>query len=432
MAAYYNEIDPFAAAWLRELIRQGHIADGVVDERSIVDVEFRELDGFVQCHFFAGIGVWSHALRLAGWPDDRPVWTGSCPCQPFSSAGKGKGQKDERHLWPVFRSLVEARRPPVVFGEQVASAEVVGSGDEAAFALAVREGRFAIANRLAKKLARSKTFHFHQRWLDLVQSDLVGAGYAFGTEVFPAAGVGAPHVRQRLYWVGQRVGMADAGRDGLVFHAQRHGESSTGGETGEFRTDDDGCGGLCGMADADGNGRSAGRGSAASGLHGPKLTTAIDHASSRMADPARPRHEGDLAVAGVRGGIDGTERSRGAGEGAGSPGSERVADANNDGRSGSNGYQALSRRDKSEVGVPDGRYLASEGLGRSGPTNGHWRDADWLRCRDGKWRPVEPGTFPLADGSPARVGRLRGYGNAIVAQQAAAFVEAVMETMERS
>lgn len=61
-----------------------------------------------------------------------------------------------------------------------------------------------------------------------------------------------------------------------------------------------------------------------------------------------------------------------------------------------------------------------------GPTNGYWRAADWLGCRDEKFRPVEPGTFPLADGVAARVGRLRGYGNAINAEAAKAFIEAVM------
>jgi DNA (cytosine-5)-methyltransferase 1 len=79
MTAYYNEIDPFAAAWLRELIKAKHIAPGDVDERSIEDVVPSELMGYTQCHFFAGIGVWSHALRCAGWTDDRPIWTGSCP-----------------------------------------------------------------------------------------------------------------------------------------------------------------------------------------------------------------------------------------------------------------------------------------------------------------------------------------------------------------
>jgi len=81
MSAYYNEFDPKAAAWLRELIKAGLIADGEVDERSIVDVRAVDLRGFRQCHFFAGIGGWSYALRLAGWSDDRAAWTGSCPCQ---------------------------------------------------------------------------------------------------------------------------------------------------------------------------------------------------------------------------------------------------------------------------------------------------------------------------------------------------------------
>lgn len=124
--AYYNEFDPFAAQWLRELIADGLIAQGEVDERSILDVRPADLKGYAQHHFFAGIGGWSYALRLAGWPDDSAVWTGSCPCQPFSSAGKRTGTSDERHLWPAFFDLIEACRPPVVFGEQVASSDVIG------------------------------------------------------------------------------------------------------------------------------------------------------------------------------------------------------------------------------------------------------------------------------------------------------------------
>lgn len=68
----------------------------------------------------------------------------------------------------------------------------------------------------------------------------------------------------------------------------------------------------------------------------------------------------------------------------------------------------------------------SGGLVRTSGANSSrsfWSGADWLGCRDGKFRPVEPGTQPLAYGVPARVGRLRGYGNAIVPQAAAAFVK---------
>ena len=164
MAAYYNEIDPFAAAWLRELIRCGCIASGEVDERDIREVQPSDLAGFEQCHFFAGISGWGLALRQAGWPDEWPVWSGSCPCTPFSQAGKRLGFADSRHLWPEFRRLISQCKPDTVFGEQVASKDGLA-------------------------------------WLDLVASDLEAENYAVGACSTCACGFGAPHVRQRLYWV---------------------------------------------------------------------------------------------------------------------------------------------------------------------------------------------------------------------------------------
>ncbi|EKO3931982.1 DNA cytosine methyltransferase [Vibrio fluvialis] len=165
--AYYNEIDPFAAQWLRNLIKAGHIANGIVDERSIEDVYPEELREFTQCHFFAGVGVWSLALRQAGWEDKRPVWTGSCPCQPFSAAGKSAGFADERHLWPAWFHLIQQRQPGTVFGEQVASKDGLA-------------------------------------WLDLVQSDLEAENYTNAAFDLCAAGVGAPHIRQRLWFVAEK------------------------------------------------------------------------------------------------------------------------------------------------------------------------------------------------------------------------------------
>jgi DNA (cytosine-5)-methyltransferase 1 len=60
-------------------------------------------------------------------------------------------------------------------------------------------------------------------------------------------------------------------------------------------------------------------------------------------------------------------------------------------------------------------------------TAGFWSACDWLPCRDGKARPVEPGSFPLAHGIPARVVRLRAYGNSIVPQVAAEFIGAYLD-----
>jgi DNA (cytosine-5)-methyltransferase 1 len=163
MEAYYNENDPYAVRWLGNLVSGGHIANGRVDGRSIGEVGGEEVGGG-QAHFFAGIGVWSYALRLAGVPDDFPVWTGSCPCQPFSCAGRGLGVSDERHLWPEWFRLIRKCRPSLVFGEQVASKDGLA-------------------------------------WLDSVHDDLEGEGYAVGAAVLCAPGVGAPHKRSRIYFV---------------------------------------------------------------------------------------------------------------------------------------------------------------------------------------------------------------------------------------
>jgi DNA (cytosine-5)-methyltransferase 1 len=338
MTAYYNEIDPYAAQWLRNLIAAGHIAQGEVDERSIEDIKPDDLMGYTQCHFFAGIGVWSHALRLAGWPDDRPVWTGSCPCQPFSSAGKGAGFADERHLWPAFFHLISQCRPPVVFGEQVASKDGLA-------------------------------------WLDLVQADLEGAGYASGAADLCAAGIGAPHIRQRLYWV------ANAGCELQAEHGSATGKRKQhlGAETRDF-----GCGGSGGLDNNNNTGLERHR---------------ADQTQSGWIGEA-----GSVATAGKSGGL---------------------ADNTSVGRE-------VALQHAGSVGSTDAKRQADVAGGggasdRPAPTNGHWRDADWLYCRDGKWRPVEPGTFPLAYGATARVGRLRAYGNAIVPQVAQTFIEVYLD-----
>lgn len=162
--AYYNEIDPYCVAWLRNLIAAGHIASGDVDDRPIEQVTVADLKGYTQCHFFAGLGGWSRALRLAGWDDERPVWTGSCPCQPYSAAGKGLGESDARNLWPVWHALIGQCRPGVVIGEQVDRAINFG-------------------------------------WIDGVFADLEAQAYAGWHTVLPAACAGAPQIRHRLWWV---------------------------------------------------------------------------------------------------------------------------------------------------------------------------------------------------------------------------------------
>lgn len=381
--AYYNEHDKYAAEWLCNLIAAGHIAPGVVDTRSIEDVHPADLKDFTQCHFFAGIGGWPLALRAAGWSDDRSVWTGSCPCQPFSAAGEGAGFADERHLWPAFNHLIkqhaewcrqQKRRPPSVLGEQVASKDA-------------------------------------DAWIDLVQADMEALGYAFGSIPFPSASVGAPHIRDRNYWVahanGGPGGKGRAHVRGRAARGDAHQRAGSGGGIVLGR-----------LADHHGNGRAS---PAIDGLHD----------AAYYAEPC-------IGACGM-------------GDSTGAPGQRNAG--------GFSAAEAQFNSQRFEHGGVNQRLehaSASVGAGQPGPNNGFWRDADWIFCRDAKWRPVEAGTFPLADGLPAgmvqlraglrgmaelagldgaslrlaksyRVGALRGYGNAINPEQAAEFIRIVME-----
>jgi len=336
--AYYNEHDPYCAQWLRKLISAGHIPDGDVDERSITEVNPDEIKEYDQWHFFAGLGGWGYAARLAGIGEISGVLTGSPPCQPFSSAGKRQGYADERHLAPVWLELVAALRPAWVFGEQVAAA--------------------------IKK----------DDWLDDLLNALETEGYATGASVLPACGVGAPHIRQRL-WVVARLG--DSEQPGLEGHRwdgdrgkgwpQPSGSVAETGESG-------------GMADAkNGNGRAG------------------------QYDDEAERQQGDSQPSGY-------DRDSG------------LADSTITGRETFSSDRIRNARAASATSAV--AYDSSHGWGGEAKTG--WDDPDWLYCRDGKWRPVESGTFPLADGIPARVGRLRAYGNAIVPQVAA---KVITETM---
>lgn len=393
MTAYYNEIEPFAASWLRELIKAGHIPNGEVDERSIEDVKPNDLKSFTQCHFFAGIGVWAYALRQAGWPDDRPVWTGSCPCQPFSTAGKGKGFADERHLWPAFFHLISQCGPVSVFGEQVASKDGL-------------------------------------TWLDLVQTDLENTGYAVGAVDSCASGFGAPHLRQRLYWVANTINTRSdqerkphgvdrklsAKRPNIRGEAQERGifndvaQSSrkrlerfqkTRKGRGQFNDSDP----ACGLDNSEGGGHRQRN----LGIE----TTAERETFSRETQRYERCRRDDTPNANPACNLANSERiGRERGQGAASGCEHDRADA--------------GRVENDDEPFSD--YKTVNAAQPPSPTNGFWRNADWLLCRDEKWRAVEPGAFPLVDGAPNRVGRLRGYGNAIVTPQAKEFIKAFMAT----
>ena len=339
---------------------------------------------------FAGLGGWSYALRLAGWADDRPVWTGSCPCQPFSQAGRGGGVADERHLWPHFFYLIRECRPGRLFGEQVSSPDGLA-------------------------------------WFDLVQSDLEGAGYAAAALDICAASVGAPHIRQRLYWMAESTRQQhDRGRIGRT---GRRLEYSDGGHSD-------------GLADA--NQPAGGK-----GVFGPR------QGDGESTWPARERPERFCADGGVadascggRGEHRVQQQAVGGGQNAGR--SECAGDACAEWVGQSNSARWLARWTASEAAGHRGSAVAASGDGGLGPpadprpqekshrgddvhgsggssaeraggepagrldgelrpgsTNGFWRDPDWLFCRDGKWRPVSTLPQPLVDGSSESLGRVR-------------------------
>ncbi len=391
MSAYYNEFDPKAAAWLRSLIAAGLIAPGEVDTRSIAEVRADDLKGFEQCHFFAGIGGWSLALRYAGWPDTRPVWTGSCPCQPFSLAGKQKGFDDSRHLWPQFARLIRDAGPPDLFGEQVASAS---------------------------------------DWLGIVRGDLDAMGYAVGAMPIEAASAGADHLRDRFWFVGHntrfgrregwpehefRSRRSTTASDGGLVNAEserRHGRQDAAGPHG--RPGAETASGV-GLADAD-HARSQGR------------TTQLECAGERLvgqngvADTVRSERWTPAQGRNVFDGHDARREETASGFAVCGEGNN-LADSHCDRERRITGEESCeARQGESEMGHPHRERFRLLGVGTC---DGY----EWAIGADGKARRIKPGVRLLVNGFPCRVGLLRGFGNAIDPRPASAFIKAASEAI---
>lgn len=372
----YADFDSYCCEWLKNLMGQGALPRGTVSRADIKWMTPDDLMPWDTVHVFAGIGGWPYALELAGWPRDQPVWTGSCPCQPFSTAGKRRGIRDRRHLWPVWKRLISHRRPPVVFGEQVAS----------------KAGR---------------------EWLDGVRSGLEALGYEFGAADLGAACIGAPHIRQRLFWVADRNtgGCQGTGRAKSTLPSGDEGYEDERSAAEEFRSDD-------GLAKPPRDGRRRRQDGTTGGSRCPPEA----EGSSRLGDP----HSGELEGRP----LEPAREEQQAAAGAGSRPDIRMEQSDS-------------------PGSQQGREAAS--IARHGDppdTAGAWDDGQYIACSDGKARRTQHGTFPLAHGLPRSMGpgstraerlrlgaakayyrgALKGYGNAIVPELAAEFVRAYMET----
>lgn len=417
---YLNEYDPFAAQWCRNLADAGEIPPTTIDERSIVDVQPENVEGLTQCHWFAGIAGWPLALKLAGWPADREIWTASLPCQPFSVAGQQKGEEDERHLWPEFIRILrgQKRRPCTIVGEQVPAA--IGLG-----------------------------------WLDGVFVDLEGEGYTCGAVVLPACSVGSPHIRQRIFWMahassaerrrgseserqhGRTLHAANGDWIGPVAHADspRRKKAVRGRRIDERNEPEPRCDAVSTVADTDGQ-RHDGR--------------------QNSAKPRRKSKPKQVEAGGTTCTVADT-KSRGLASGGSTSGSARhIGECGEVGRM---GYAESDNEQRDSMPRAHGQGESSGG------SSGPWSDTYLVQCSDDKQRRVGAGLSPLAYGLPHkmvrvvaaleslgygakeikrivrrprsllalasrnRVGRLKGYGNAIVAPLAAVFVRAVMEIL---
>ena len=397
----YNENEPFAMRWLGQLQERNLIPEGKIDGRSITDIRPEDCDP--TSHFFAGIGGWAYALQLAGWDPARPVWTGSCPCQPFSIAGKGTGTSDKRHLWPIWRDLIAEYRPATIFGEQTSS-----------------------------KLGRE--------WLSGVRTDLEELGYAVGAADLCAASVNAPHRRQRLYWVAYTGHSGNRRWDGLRdSEAEPIGPEREDQRGGQGRQDQAGFRAL--DVPTDGGSEYTGH-DPLHGLVNPLRGGAIDNDTKAEQGGYGPQH-----------GLPGPT-------GASGGGSSELANTSSER---CDGEPVFLQRGESRQAIPEitgsseisgrDRELADTtrqciDRGRqTGPrrwdehTNSSpvslrdfWDDYDIAVCTeiDGttRARRIEPGTMPLVTGISNRVGLIKGYGNAIVPQLAATFIRAFLEAEE--
>ena len=414
--ALYHDFDELKCETVREAIKARAITDGEVVCGDIKQLTADDVRGFRRVHFFCGGGFWDLALNLAGWGDE-PVWTGSCPCPSFSCAGKGGGFDDPRHLWPDWFRLIGECRPAAVFGEQADDA--VGYG-----------------------------------WLDLVQTDLEAQAYAVGKVVLGAHSVGAPHIRQRLYfcadtaerrWIGRRPGGESIGneaaerRDG-EFQPERscHAGDCTNADGGQPRDGDVQRGGEqrllaqdCGTGDASdlqGDGRSEGR-------------TESARQQGRLDDAER----GGAIHSCDAGGAGSSQLGRRRLEPSRSSAPGFAVDGQFTGGEGLQGHAGLEYQSRGP-GWLDPEQARS--IAATGATRGFWAGCDWWYGRDGKYRPIGPGLQPLASrsspdvvlvpggGQPditfpateARTGRLRLYGDAICVETAKAFIEAYRES----
>ena len=436
---------------------EGWITKGDVDERSIEDVQPNDIAGYDRLHFFAGVAVWDYALNQAGWGRGE-IWTGSCPCQPFSSAGAGAGQKDIRHLWPVWIKLISACQPDIIFGEQVSSALVLGKATNES----LQNLRAEFTGSGILQAYRGDSASILQGLSSYSRQGAlrgIGQGGDHGkispvqgnTEDYAAGEL--PDYRSKTARQEERhtlqLGRSQSGnsrgdkrrgvpviRDLFQFDGEASMEQPIVGQnnpgTGIYTGE---CSSSFVFSERHDARLGAGDGSSGNGGVVKKQGVKDDERRTSGADNAESNEEAGGAWVDLV--FSDLEASGYACAAVAFPSSSCGAPHIRDrlywvGDSISKGLEGLAGDGELYGRKETSRPTATSGFqpepGKPGPTNGFWAEADWLRGQDGLWRAVEPGTSPLADGTPSRVGRLRSYGNAINAEAAKAFIESYLES----
>lgn len=145
------------------------------------------------------------------WRGQIDVLTGGFPCQPFSLAGQRKGAEDNRYLWPQMLRAIREIRPTWVVGENVAGIlTMVQPGEET---------EVGNQSSLFGESDRKRVLHRQEYVTETICGDLEREGYSVQPVVIPACAVGAPHRRDRVWFIAH----ADGGRcnDGFCDRQER-------------------------------------------------------------------------------------------------------------------------------------------------------------------------------------------------------------------
>ena len=293
------------------------------------------------------------------------IITGGFPCQPFSVAGKQKGTSDDRHLWPEMFRIIKEFTPRWVIGENVKG--LVNLQDGVVF--------------------------------ETVCTDLEGEGYEVRAFNIPAAGVGAPHKRERIWIIASLVNANSNGSSATKIGGSFE-KTSNDDQEGQNKTSESkGTSGRERNENLENSRRTLRQGSELEGENANETRKEDANQHQRSSSPSKPN------VANTH-----TRLSNGS--------IEEV-------QSGRQTFDTSSER------VTDVAYTYGKRL------EGFWTKHE---LREGKkeeqtsgdgWWQSEPNVGRVAHGVQGRVHRLKGLGNSIVPQIVEEIGYAIIKATER-